>query len=89
MLLIPTPNHTEQYNNARKVRAMGVAEILDQQSLNKETLLRATERALNGGEHIERAREVMEEVDGVDGLETAVKIIRQVAEVGWSNNVSA
>jgi UDP:flavonoid glycosyltransferase YjiC (YdhE family) len=89
MLLIPTPNHTEQYNNARKVKAMGVAEILDQQSLNKETLLGATERALNSEEHVERARQVMEEVDGADGLETAVRIIRQVAEEGWSNNVSA
>ncbi|HML02605.1 MAG TPA: glycosyltransferase, partial [Candidatus Bathyarchaeia archaeon] len=89
MLLIPTPNHTEQYNNARKVRAMGVAEILDQQSLNKEKLLEAAEKALTNGEPMERARQIMEEVEGIDGLETAVRIIKQVAEGGWSNNVSA
>jgi uncharacterized protein (TIGR00661 family) len=89
MLLIPTPNHTEQYNNARKVRTMGVAEILDQQSLNKEILLEAAEKALNNGKPTERARQVMEEVEGIDGLETAVRIIKQVAEGEWTNNVSA
>ena len=89
MLLIPTPNHTEQYNNARKVKVMGVAEILDQQSLSKETLLRAAERTLNNEEHVERAKQIMEEVEGVDGLETAIRIIRQVAEGEWSDNVPA
>ena len=89
MLLVPTPNHTEQYNNARKVKAMGVAEILDQQNLSKKTLLEATEKTLNDEKHVERSKEIMKEVGGIDGLGTAVKIIRQVAEEGWSNSVSA
>jgi UDP-N-acetylglucosamine--N-acetylmuramyl-(pentapeptide) pyrophosphoryl-undecaprenol N-acetylglucosamine transferase len=89
MLIIPTPNHTEQYNNAKKVKVMGVAEILDQQNLNKETLLKATEKLLNNEKHAKRSKEIMEEVAGFDGLETAVNIIRQVAEEGWTNNVSA
>ena len=89
MLLIPTPNHTEQYNNARKVKTMGVAEILDQQNLSRETLVNAVKGTLNKGGHEERAEQIMEEVGELDGLETAIRIIRQVAEGGWSNNVSA
>jgi UDP-N-acetylglucosamine--N-acetylmuramyl-(pentapeptide) pyrophosphoryl-undecaprenol N-acetylglucosamine transferase len=89
MLIIPTPNHTEQYNNAKKVKAMGVAEVLDQQNLNRETLLKATEKILNNEKYVKRSQEIMGETAGFDGLETAVNIIRQVAEKGWSNNVSA
>ncbi len=89
MLLVPTPNHTEQYNNAKKAKAMGVAEILDQQNLSKETLLKAAEKTLNDKKHMNRSKEIMQEVEGFDGLETAVKIIRQVAEEGWNNSVSA
>jgi uncharacterized protein (TIGR00661 family) len=89
MLLIPTPNHTEQYNNAKKIKTMGVAEILDQENLNKETLLKTTEKMLNENKYSARANQIMKEVEDVDGLENAVRIISQVAEGGWNNSVSS
>jgi UDP-N-acetylglucosamine--N-acetylmuramyl-(pentapeptide) pyrophosphoryl-undecaprenol N-acetylglucosamine transferase len=88
MILIPTPNHTEQYNNAKKVAALGVAQVLEQQNL-KETLFKATEKMLSDGKHVERAKEIMKEIEGIDGLETAARMIKQVAERGWNNNVSS
>jgi uncharacterized protein (TIGR00661 family) len=88
MILIPTPNHTEQYNNAKKVASLGVAEVLEQQNL-KETLYKATEKMLSDGKHVERAKEIMKEIEGIDGLETAARMIRQVAEGEWNNNVSS
>jgi UDP:flavonoid glycosyltransferase YjiC (YdhE family) len=85
MILIPTPNHTEQYNNARKVKALGVAEILDQQQLSKESLLKTTEKMLNTEKYVERSKEILEEVGSLDGLKTAVDIITKVAQGGWNN----
>lgn len=88
MLLIPTPNHTEQYNNARKVKALGAAELLDQQNLSKESLLRATEKMLNTEKYAERSKAILSEVGKLDGLKTAAEIITQAAR-GELNNVSS
>jgi UDP-N-acetylglucosamine--N-acetylmuramyl-(pentapeptide) pyrophosphoryl-undecaprenol N-acetylglucosamine transferase len=85
MILIPTPNHTEQYNNARKVKALGVAEILDQQQLSKEKLLRTTEKMLNTDRYIEKLKEILAQVGKLDGLETAADIITRVAQGEWTN----
>lgn len=88
MLLIPTPSHTEQYNNARKVRAMGAAEILDQRKLGKASLLEAAEKMLSMEKYAERSKAILDEVGNVDGLSTAAEIIAQVAQGGW-NGVSS
>lgn len=85
MILIPTPNHTEQYNNARKAKALGVAEILNQQQLCKEELLRTTERMLNTDRYAERSKEILAEVGKLDGIQTAADIITQVAQGEWTN----
>ncbi len=39
-IIIPTPNHTEQISNARRAREMGVAEMLPQEEISGEGLLR-------------------------------------------------
>lgn len=85
MILIPTPNHTEQYNNARKVKALGVAEILDQQQLSKEKLLKTVEKMLNTDRYVEKSKEILAQVGELDGLETAADIIKRVAQGEWSN----
>ena len=85
MILIPTPNHTEQYNNAIKAKALGVAEILDQQQLSKERLLKTTEKILNRERYFERSKEILEEIKKLDGLKTAVDIITRAAQGEWSN----
>jgi UDP-N-acetylglucosamine--N-acetylmuramyl-(pentapeptide) pyrophosphoryl-undecaprenol N-acetylglucosamine transferase len=85
MILIPTPNHTEQYNNARKVKALGVAELLDQQQLSKENLLKTAEKMLNTNKYTERAKEILEEVGKLDGLEMAADLITKAAQGEWSD----
>jgi UDP:flavonoid glycosyltransferase YjiC (YdhE family) len=85
MILIPTPNHTEQYNNARKVKALGAAELLDQQQLSKENLLKTTEKMLSTDRYTERSKGILQEVGKLDGLETAADIITKAAQGEWSD----
>jgi uncharacterized protein (TIGR00661 family) len=88
MILIPTPNHTEQYNNARKVKALGVAEILNQQQLSKESLIETAGNMLRTEAYAERFRGILERVGKLDGLETAAEIIVKAGHGEW-NNVSS
>ncbi|HVP41562.1 MAG TPA: UDP-N-acetylglucosamine--N-acetylmuramyl-(pentapeptide) pyrophosphoryl-undecaprenol N-acetylglucosamine transferase [Candidatus Krumholzibacteriaceae bacterium] len=85
MILIPTPNHTEQYNNARKVKALGAAELLNQQQLSKENLLKTIEKMLNTDRYAERSKEILKEVGKLDGLETAADLITKAAQGEWSD----
>jgi len=83
MILVPTPSHTEQYNNAKKVAQLGIAKILEQKNLTRETLVKAAEGMLKNERYTGRAEEIKTEVRGIDGLKTAVETIRQVAEGEW------
>ena len=47
MILIPIPDHTEQYGNAKRASKLGVAEIVPQREVTTERLLDATRRLLN------------------------------------------
>lgn len=46
MILIPIPNHTEQWSNAAACARMGYGVILDQRDLRSETLMKAVEQVL-------------------------------------------
>lgn len=46
MILIPIPNHTEQWSNAAACARMGYGVILSQRDLRPETLMKAVEHAL-------------------------------------------
>jgi len=84
MILIPTPSHTEQLNNARRVADLGVGEVLDQNDLTKETLLDTIEKMFNDRSYWRRMDEVQRVVSRLNGLETAVETIVRVAESGDS-----
>ena len=47
MILIPIPDHTEQYGNAKSASKLGVAEVVPQRDVTTERLLDATRRLLN------------------------------------------
>ncbi len=51
MILIPIPDHTEQYSNARRARSLNVAEMIDQNKLNTETLRSAIRDILDANRH--------------------------------------
>ncbi|UCH31768.1 MAG: hypothetical protein JSV05_09840 [Candidatus Bathyarchaeota archaeon] len=87
-ILIPTPNHTEQFNNARRALKLGAALIIEQDDLNREVLLSIVQRMLKEKKREERAIELQKEVSELDGLEKAIEIIIEVAERG-KLNVSA
>ena len=80
MILIPTPSHTEQLNNARRVAELGIAEVLDQNDLRKETLFEMIEEMFNDRGYWRRMNEVQRVVSRLNGLETAVETIMRVAE---------
>jgi uncharacterized protein (TIGR00661 family) len=47
MILIPIPDHTEQYGNAKRASKLGLAEIVPQREITTERLLDATKKLLD------------------------------------------
>lgn len=81
MILVPTPNHTEQLWNAIQAEKLGVAEIIQQKELTREKLLKNVKQILEG-EMPERLRRIQKEVAKYDGLGNAVKAVIEAAENG-------
>jgi UDP-N-acetylglucosamine--N-acetylmuramyl-(pentapeptide) pyrophosphoryl-undecaprenol N-acetylglucosamine transferase len=79
LILVPTPSHTEQLNNAKKAIELGVAKIIQQKDLNKDILLKTVRTVLENSEVQERTEELRKEAMKWDGLETAAKIISNAA----------
>jgi UDP:flavonoid glycosyltransferase YjiC (YdhE family) len=79
MVLVPTPSHTEQLSNAKQAAALGVAKVIQQEKITKQTLLEKVQRILEGNMP-KRLKEVQAEVQKYDGLENVVKTIIEIAE---------
>ena len=79
MVLIPTPSHTEQLNNAKRVVEIGTAKVIKQDYLNKDILLKAVEKTLQD-EMKNRAEKVQKEVSKLNGIKRVVEIILNVGE---------
>jgi UDP-N-acetylglucosamine--N-acetylmuramyl-(pentapeptide) pyrophosphoryl-undecaprenol N-acetylglucosamine transferase len=79
MILVPTPSHTEQLNNAKQAEEIGVAKVIEQKKLNKEKLLENVQQILKS-EIPEKLREVQKEVMEYNGLENAVRAIIETAK---------
>ena len=77
-ILIPTPSHTEQFNNAEKAVELGVTEIILQEDLNKQTLLSAVQKLLTT-KYQENAKQLQKKIQEWNGLEIATKIITETA----------
>jgi UDP:flavonoid glycosyltransferase YjiC (YdhE family) len=73
-ILIPTPSHTEQFNNANKAVDLGVAELILQKDLKQNTLLEVVKKLLKTNFQ-ERSKELQKKVTKWNGLDTAVKTI--------------
>lgn len=78
LILVPTPSHTEQYNNAKKAVDLGVAEVIEQDKLNNGVLLKAVQNILEKDSFQEHAKQLRKKLLKYDGLETAVKIINNI-----------
>ncbi|MDH5494237.1 MAG: hypothetical protein OEY24_00825 [Candidatus Bathyarchaeota archaeon] len=81
-ILIPTPSHTEQHNNAKKAIKHGVALMIEQENLHRETLLSTMKEMMENKRFVQKAVEIQKEVSVVDGLETAIETTLEVVEGG-------
>jgi UDP:flavonoid glycosyltransferase YjiC (YdhE family) len=79
VILIPTPNHTEQLANARQARNLGIAQIVLQEWLTNEKLLEKVEQGLREA-NSERLERIQKEALSHNGLENAVKTVVEKAK---------
>lgn len=79
MIVVPTPNHTEQLNNATQAEKLGIARVIQQEELNKERLLENIRQILKS-EIPGKAQQIQKEVMKYDGLEKTVQAITDMAE---------
>ena len=77
MVLVPTPSHTEQFNNAKRAESLGVAKVLDQKILTRNDLTLAIEEILTGN-YSERAGEIHREALNYNAIETVTKILKSL-----------
>ncbi len=79
MVLVPTPSHTEQLNNAKQAEKLGVAKVVEQRKLNKEKLLEKMQQIFEND--IPKMLEYTQaEVLEYNGLENATRTIIEMAE---------
>ena len=86
MILIPTPSHTEQLNNAYRLKELGVAEVLEQHQVSRETLLEMIRKMFNDDTYKKRMDEIHKDIAELNGLKTAVEMIIKVAETNLENS---
>jgi UDP-N-acetylglucosamine--N-acetylmuramyl-(pentapeptide) pyrophosphoryl-undecaprenol N-acetylglucosamine transferase len=77
LILVPTPSHTEQLNNAKRAVELGIAQMIEQKELNKEKLLKTIQKTLGNTQFRERVEQIQREVLKLNGVTVAVKTITE------------
>ncbi len=75
-LVIPTPNHTEQMGNAKRMEEMGLSIVLDQEVLDIDKVASALRYLCEDKELEERIIEASKFASMYDGLEATLKYIK-------------
>jgi len=83
MILIPIPDHTEQYGNAMRACSMGFAELVPQREVSTERLLDAANRLLRSPS--DRTHRLPQTPIGTEAIETAARHIMSLASVSESS----
>ena len=78
IILVPTPSHTEQFYNSQKAVELGVAEMINQEDLNRDSLLAAVTKVLEK-KKLQNSEQLQNELSEWNGLEIAAKIIADYA----------
>ena len=73
-IIIPTPNHTEQYANARRAKELGFAEAIHQDDVNREMLLRLIDMLTSNPEYDNRFNKI-NAMGFTDGIENTLEAI--------------
>ncbi len=76
-IYIPTPNHTEQLNNSRRVEALGVARVIQQEKLDSMSLLSEVEAILTDAAYRRRIEEIQREVLNYDAVRTVSELVAE------------
>jgi len=77
LILVPTPSHTEQNNNAKRAEELGVAKTIKQENLNRKTLIKAVEEVLHDEKYLRNARKMMDISSKFNALEEIIgEIVR-------------
>ena len=82
MLVVPIAH--DQYDNAARVGALGVARTLPRRRYQAEQVVSALRALLEEPSYAQRARSVAEEVNSERGTHTAVDIIEEILARGGS-----
>ena len=77
MILIPIPDHTEQYGNATRAHRLGLAEVLPQREVSAERLLDTTKKLLHSRAHTTQS--LRQTAFGTHAIETAAHEITNLA----------
>jgi len=75
LLLVPTPLHTEQFNNAARAIDLGVARMIEQQELTHETLTQSLGEMIENNEYTRRAEAIQRHVSNLDAIKTVIQAI--------------
>ena len=79
MILVPIPDHTEQYGNAKRAVSINLAELIYQSELNTKTLNEAVEKILNSPEFVLTAQRVKEVAASTDAVKLACDVIMNIS----------
>jgi uncharacterized protein (TIGR00661 family) len=88
LVLIPTPSHTEQFNNAKRTETLKLGKTLDQRELCFEKLQNRIKEMLSDS-HRQRAVEVQREVSKYDAIKTMINTISVHSKKEEVDSVSA
>jgi len=75
LLVIPTPSHTEQYNNSKRVEEFGVAKVVDQKNLSYDMLLTSINEMLSTDQYRKNARTIQKKISDYNGIEKIIDFI--------------
>ena len=78
LILIPTPDHTEQNLNAKRAVQLGVAVVLDQNTLNKRTLLNSINEINNNTKFKEKAKDFSTLTQNLSSIDTITELISDI-----------
>lgn len=76
-VIIPVPNHPEQYGNARRAQELGVAQAIHQRSIERDGLLLLVEEMLGDDSYAEHLAKLNAGHLG-DGVERSIKALASV-----------
>jgi len=79
MILVPIPEHTEQYGNAKRAVSINFAELIYQSDLNTIRLGEAVEKMLNSTEFRLTAEHVKDVAASMDAVDLACNVIMNLS----------